>query len=282
MLLTVLVDPIPALATTDAALVLQGRYAELQQRLAESPFDAPVVVDSTVGKNRLHGEIHAYLALPYQQVAETITSSTGWCRFLYLSPKVSNCQVRQKQGLPWLRLRVTPSATSWMQQEYTLDYRLEVTHAEAEYTQCQLVAEQGPAGTRDYRIQLETAPVAEGTFLRFSFSYTTSTSSRFLTQVYLATLGAHKVGFTVIGRDSDGKPVYIKGLRGIIERNAMRHFLALEAWLTTRALPDEQRLLAGLQRWFDHAERFPRQLREMDRQTYLRLKGFSPDPAPAD
>jgi hypothetical protein len=48
-------------------------------------------------------------------------------------------------------------------------------------------------------------------------------------KTYLATLGSSKVGFTVTRRQSNGQPEYIRGMRGLVERNAMRYYLAIDA-----------------------------------------------------
>ena len=79
-------------------------------------------------------------------------------------------------------------------------------------------------------------------------------------QAYLATAGASKVGFTA------------NGVRGTVERNAMRYYLAIDSYLDTMSLPADQRVEQRLQQWFSATERYPRQLHEMDRSTYVMMK----------
>lgn len=57
-----------------------------------------------------------------------------------------------------------------------------------------------------------------------------------------------------------------------IERTVMRFYLALQAWLDVRDQPAQEQLLARLERWFDLTDEYPRQLRELDRETYLDQK----------
>ncbi len=52
----------------------------------------------------------------------------------------------------------------------------------------------------------------------------------------------------------------------------MRFYLALQAWLDVRDLPAQEQLLARLERWFDLTDAYLRQLRELDRETYLDQK----------
>ena len=72
--------------------------------------------------------------------------------------------------------------------------------------------------------------------------------------------------------DSDGKPVFIKGLQGIIERNCMRYFLALQSYLDTASFPADKRFEASLNEWYDFTLKYKRQLYEVDRKDYLSAK----------
>jgi hypothetical protein len=85
-------------------------------------------------------------------------------------------------------------------------------------------------------------------------------------QAYLATFGRSKVGFTVQGQTADGKPDYIRGTHGLVERNAMRYFLAVDAYLANGDAT------ARRNAWYTATEKYPRQLHEIDRAAYLDLK----------
>jgi hypothetical protein len=60
--------------------------------------------------------------------------------------------------------------------------------------------------------------------------------------------------------------------RGLVERNTMRYYLAIDAYLAALSLPPAERAEKRLQTWFAATERFPRQLHEMDRASYLEMK----------
>lgn len=85
-------------------------------------------------------------------------------------------------------------------------------------------------------------------------------------KAYLATFGRSKVGFTVVGKASDGKGELIRGTRGLVERNAMRYFLAVDAYLSAESA------VARRQAWFNATEQYPLQLHEIDSARYLELK----------
>ena len=73
-----------------------------------------------------------------------------------------------------------------------------------------------------------------------------------------------------MGKDGEGRPVYVGGIRGIVERNAMRQLLAIEAYLDTRAVAQRDR--ARFERFHDLTERHAGQLHELERDEYLALK----------
>ena len=108
--------------------------------------------------------------------------------------------------------------------------------------------------------------------MHLSYSYGYGVAGRLAMQAYMATVGADKVGFSVTGRDANGQPVYIGGVRGAIERNAMRYYLAIDAHLAAQAFSAPQQADKRIQAWFNATERYPRQLREMDRSTYVAMK----------
>ena len=82
--------------------------------------------------------------------------------------------------------------------------------------------------------------------------------------MYLATSGRDKVGFSVVERAADGRPVYVGGVRGVVERNTMRYYLALEAYLGTLEAPGAERLDKRLRAFHAGLERYPRQLHELE------------------
>ena len=127
-----------------------------------------------------------------------------------------------------------------------------------------------PDGWLEVHVLLE--PSRSQTFVHLRYSYGYGMAGRLAMQGYLATVGADKIGFTVTGRNADGQPQYIGGVRGAVERNAMRYYLASDAYLDSLGLPAGQQAEKRIQNWFTESERYPRQLREMDRTTYVAMK----------
>jgi len=75
-----------------------------------------------------------------------------------------------------------------------------------------------------------------------------------------------------VGKQSGGRPLYIGGMRGLVERNTMRYYLAIEAFLGALSVPPQARLEKSLRDWFAAIERYPRQLHELEQSEYLAMK----------
>jgi hypothetical protein len=57
-----------------------------------------------------------------------------------------------------------------------------------------------------------------------------------------------------------------------MERNTMRYYLAIDAYLNSLAAPAGERVRRRLDDWFSMTEKYRRQLHEMDREEYLAMK----------
>ena len=137
----------------------------------------------------------------------------------------------------------------------------------------ELIAAHGPLGTAEYRIVLEVVAVgAQRSFIHLSYAYEYGTVARLAMQGYLASAGRKKVGFTITGRTADGRPIYIGGTRGVVERNTMRYYLAIEAYLGALSAPAAQQIEQRLLAWYAGAEAYPAQLHELKRTDYLNMK----------
>lgn len=248
---------------------LAAAYLSVADDLRDNAFGAPIHVASGDREDLLTAEVYGIVDRPFGEVRDALSDGAAWCEFLPLSPNVKSCVHRAEQ--PLLTLYVGRKFYEPPEDVYRLDYRFGLDASEDRYLAVSLRSDSGPMGTRDYRIRLEAMPLGGGTLLRLGWSYRSSFVSRLATSAYLSTLGRGKQGFSVIGVSESGEPVRVQGVRGIVERNAMRYYLALETFLDTRSLPAPRRFEARLANWFDETERYP-QLYEMPRDEYLDAK----------
>lgn len=263
---------LPPPARADAG-ELRARYADLREVLRRNSFGQALHIDSAEQNDRLTGDVYAVLDHPFGLVSSALGEASHWCDFLILPFNTKYCHAIDGNGGPALLLRIGRKADQPLEQAYRVDFGFRDVARRPEYFEARLLADKGPVGTRDYRIVVSAIPLeGERTFLRLHYSYAFGMASRLAMGAYLNTVGADKVGFTVTGRAPNGQPELIGGMRGAIERTAMRYYLAVDAYLDSLAKPPRQQVDSRIQRWFRESERYPRQLREMDWPTYASMK----------
>lgn len=278
----------PAAAdTAGSAAALREAFAALQRKPGSNPFKRPLYLDSFEGPDHVEGEIYALVDAPFSAASAMLVTPAQWCDVLILHLNTKFCQPQISSGTAFLHMRVGKKYDQPLEETYRLDFTFEVAARTRDYLQVRLGAEEGPLGTSRYRMMLEASAAPDGkTLVRLGYAYAYGQVGKLAMVVYLGTAGRAKVGFTVVGEDADHAPRYIGGLRGVLERNTMRYYLAVEASLRDAALPPQPLLDRRLADWFAGSERYPRQLREMGQSEYLAMKRHevarqrhAPDPA---
>lgn len=274
----------PAILTTDTFRLASGRilhfllppavallFLLLAPLFAEADAGValPFQIRSQAEGNHLSAEITGTIQQPFAEVAEALLNPDSWCEFIPLSFNVKACTTSAKQELNIFvgrKIHQTP------EEAYHLAYRFTVRRQTDSAFTVLLTAERGPLGTKDYRMELTGEKTDGGTLLRFRSSHRESLRSKLATAGYLRTVGRDKVGFSVAGNSHPDESLLVSGVKGVLERNAMRYYLALQAFFATSQLPPEERFEARIRHWFELTSRFPRQLWEMDLNEYLAIK----------
>lgn len=263
---------VPCALAQDAA-TLRGRHMALRDQLKDNLYQRPLVLESTQTDGALKGEIYAVVAQPYSVVGPALQRMDQWCDILIVHLNVKNCLARGTGADSVLSLAVGRKFDQPLAEVYRVDFTYRVAASQPDYLDVRLAADAGPLGTKDYRIVLEVMPLdAKSSFLHMSYSYSYGMAARLAMQGYLATIGRDKVGFSVVGHQPDGTPLYIGNVRGVVERNTMRYYLAIESYLGACGLPKTEQPDKRLRDWFAAIERYPRQLHEMERNDYLSMK----------
>ncbi|MFL6680529.1 MAG: hypothetical protein ACJ8IK_19485 [Burkholderiaceae bacterium] len=253
-------------AQAQDAAALHAKFQSLQDKLAHNAYGRPLVLQSTQSGDHLEGEVYARVDQPYAMVQRGLQGTDNWCGILILHLNVKMCRA-QPAGLDMALGRKYDQPVD---DAYKLHFDYKPVADGADYLRTELTSADGPLGTRDYRIAVEAAPLDAGhTMLHMSYAYGFGFTARVAMNTYLSTVGADKVGFSTTGQDGDGKPAYVGGVRGLVERNTMRYYLAIDDYV---AAPAPAQLEQRLNAWFDATERYPRQLHEMDKADYLAMK----------
>lgn len=262
-----------AVPDTQPAALLQAQYVSLGERLHHNPFRRALALDSSEASNDLKGDVYALVNYPFATVSAALNSPEHWCDVLILPINTKYCHATTNEGNTVMMVRIGKKTPQPVEDAYPIKFHYQLVAATPKYLEIQLSAEEGPLGTRNYLIQLQAVPVGNGrTFLHLTYSYAYGLAGRLAMQTYLATIGSDKVGFTPTGSQTQGQPDYIGGMRGLMERNAMRYYLAIGAYLGALSAPPSTQLQKRLQSWFTGTEHYPRQLHEVDRAAYIDMK----------
>ena len=263
--------PAPANATPAESLL--AKHAGLENRLRQNQFQRPVVLDSIETPNHVTGEIHAVINYPFSLVSTSLNNPDHWCDVMSLHINTKYCHPVVSPAGTVLKVSIGKKTAEELASAFRVVFKYEVGAMAPDYFDFKLSAKNGPMGTSDYRIELEAAPLGDSkTFLHLTYSYAMNFSARLAMQTYLATLGSGKVGFTQTGKPGAGAPEYIGGVRGLVERNTMRYYLAIDSFLDAATAPPGAQLDQRLQTWFSAVEQYPRQLHELDRGEYITMK----------
>ncbi len=260
-------------ADTDPAAALRAKYETLAPQLQRNPFQRPLVLDSSETSQRLKGDIYARVDYPFTTVRASLDDPGHWCDMLLLHINTKYCRAETRPSGTVLKLNIGKKTPEPLEQAPRVEFDYDVVATTPDYAAFTLAASHGPLGTSDYRIALEAVALPDGkSFLHLSYSYAMNFSARLAMRTYLGTVGRDKVGFTVVGREPDGSPDYVDGVRGVVERNTMRYYLAIDTFLATVGAAPTVRPERRFRNWFAAAEQYPRQLHEMERDEYLDMK----------
>jgi hypothetical protein len=257
-------DTTPA---TNPAVALQDRHAALASALAHNAFGRPLALESREESRRVSGDVYAVLDYPFDTVSATFANPRTWCEVLILHLNTKSCRAGGAVGADTLSVRMGRKDARDPDDGFALRFDFRAEPPRPDYVAASASSASGPLGSRDYRITMQAMPLPGGrSFMRLHYSYAFGGVAKLATQGYLATAGSGKVGFTREGKH------YVHGLRGAVERNAMRYYLAVESYLSSLAQAPGRQFSSRIERWFDATERYRPQLHEMERADYLAMK----------
>lgn len=255
------------------AEALRSKYTELEDKLRHNQFKRPIYLQSTESSSTLEGDIYAKLDYPFATVNAALNdpqqAPANWCNVLILHLNTKYCSA---QGNPaMLKVYIGKKVEQPLKDAYLVQFDYRAVNSSADYFQVELYSEKGPLSTSDYSILVEAVALDAGhTFLRLTYSYSYGMAGRLAMKTYLATIGRDKVGFTLPANASP--PNYIGGVRGVVERNTMRYYLAIDAYLSAVAIHPSNQLEKRLQNWFSGTEQYALQLHEVERNDYISMK----------
>jgi hypothetical protein len=252
-------------AQAQDAQALRAKHESLKPALADNAFKRPVVLQADNAKAAApQGDVYAVIEHPYAVVKAALQRPGSWCDVLVLQHNIKRCLPSGNS----LQVAIGRKHDQPIADTFQVDFRYALRAATDQHLSVQLAADQGPLGTSNYRLSFQAVPIdARHTFVHMAYAYEAGVAARMATDAYLATSGRAKVGFS---KTSNGN--HVGGVQGVAERNTMRYYLAIEAYLDSLSAPEGERAEKRLRDWFAATERHPQQLREMGQAEYMAMK----------
>ena len=265
-------------AQADGAATLLDKHTALAQSLARNPYNRPLVLESQEVNNRVTGHAYAVLDFPFSAVSAQFKNPNQWCEVMILHLNTKYCRASGPAanaalaGNETLMVSIGKKTPQSLSDASTLNFDFKLADISSNFMAVNLTSREGPMGTSDYRMTLKAAALPGGkTFVHLSYAYSYGLAGKLAMQSYLSTVGRSKVGFTEVAQ-KDGRNELVGGMRGTVERNTMRYYLAMEALMVSLREPASEQLGKRLDYWFTATEQYPEQLHEIERASYMSMK----------
>lgn len=253
--------------------LLLKTYRSNSAKLESSSFGLPLYLASVESDDRVHVDVYGIFEYPFSSVANVLTVPANWCDIVSLHQNIKACTYKEQPDSWRLTFYMGRKYYQPPADTHQVMYQYRKVDQNQGYLDIALQADEGPFGTKGHKMRFEALNIEGGkTFVHVSYAYSDSIALRLAAKIYFATLGRSKAGFTVTGTDSSGKPVYIGGPRGSIERNAVRYYFAIQTFMSTLHYPENDRFNIRNSQWYDLTTRYKKQLFELDKQDYLTSK----------
>ncbi len=255
------------------AVSLHKKHKAVASKLTENSFGIPLHLESMSGRRTIQGDVYGIIHHPFSIVRNALATPANWCDIVPQHINIKACTYRPVNGECRLTFYSGRKYYKNPDNVFRFNYRYTTSSFQAAYFHTALTAEKGPLDTKDYRIIAEAIPLSPAsTFIHFSYAYRYGAVTRLAMAGYFASLGNKKIGFSVVDRDKNGNLVYVDGIQGVIERNSIRYYFAIQAFLDSQHTQPAERFEHRINHWFDLTEKYHRQLFELKKKDYLVYK----------
>jgi hypothetical protein len=251
---------------------LADKFHALENKLEKSFFGVPAYLESSAGSSTSDADMYGIVSDPFDVVRNELSVPAHWCDIVLPHINVRACTYEKMEDKWLLTIYSVNRFNQPLKDAYRMKFDFHTVVQQPEYFDISLDSLEGPFNTKDHRFGFEAIPIdSVRTFVHLSYSYNYSFLGYLAMKSYLALFGRRKVGFSITGV-REGNPLYVSGLRGAIERNVMRYYLGILAYLDTLKYKPEQRFGKRINKWYDLTRRYRKQFSEMGKEEYISLK----------
>ncbi len=258
----------PAISSTPQEM--QTNYLEYKALQTEDSL--PFLLKSEDARGQINAKVRTFLPdIPFDLLAIRLSDVSEWCEFIPLHLNIKACSYQIQENATTLSFYIGPKGYETPDQVHMLQLGFSAQRSR-DFLVVQFDAPTGPFGSSNYDFQFRAIEVDNGVYLEFDLSSRPGFVSR-IAKLYFATVGSRKVGFSTNGTDRNGQVRYVKGQRGGAERNIVRYLFSVQAYFRTIDQEQHEDLYQlRLENWFDLTQRHEKQLYELPRMTYLKIK----------
>jgi len=258
---------------SSAINLLHHKYRKIEPKLLKNPFHMPLYVESHEEEYRAAVDVYGVIEHPFELVSSMLAIPANWCDIALLHINDKACTYTKSNSTWLLTLYSGRKFYQPPEDAHQLNYVFRVKALQHDYLGLQLNAAKGPLSTKDHRIDAEIIPLdKDRTLLHLSYTFGYGYVGRMAMKGYFATIGRNKIGFSTVGTDDHGNPVYVSGIKAAIERNVVRYYCAILSYLDGLKYPREQQFEKRISRWFDLTDQYKRQLHEVEKDKYINNK----------
>jgi hypothetical protein len=249
------------------------RYYEVKKQLFQHASGLPIYVESFDENKLLNGAVYSIVSHPFSNISNVLIEPSNWCDISLLHLNVKACTFEKNEHIQKITFYSGRKFYQPPERAFILEYQFQVVKNTSKYLKIIFTAKTGPMDTSDYRMELQAIPLkGKKTFMRFSYTYKYGLAAQTAMEVYFATLAKSKKGFSITHNGSNGDPVYIHGLRAAVERNSVRYYFAIQAYMDTLNIPIKNRFEKRINKWYDLTDILKEQLFEVTREDYIKDK----------
>lgn len=245
------------------------KYHEIQKELEKNSGPTSFNIESSANKTASLVDLYGIIKYPFEMVQSELLVPANWCDIVVSHFKVKACTYNKMNDKWLLNIYNVNKSSESLENAYDMEFVYRTSEQPA-YFDIGFIAHKGPSYTKDHEFELEAIPLGKNiTFVHCRYSFSYNALAYFRIKLFVGST----IGFSIIGTDSAGNPVYVNGLRGSVERDVVYYYMAILAYLDTLQTPSDQRFERRISAWYDLTAHFKKQLFEMKREEYLTDKG---------
>jgi hypothetical protein len=258
-------DPLPT-----GREFLINKYHTIEKELEKSSSAVPFYLESSVSKNASRIDIYGTIEYPFDSVKNELQMPVNWCDILLLHTNVRACTYMMVANTWLLTVYNVDKSSDTIEDADQLKFKYYIIAQKPGFVDIALAAREGPFGTKDHQFRLEAVQLDEGrTFIHLRYSFSYSFLAYFVMKSYFSLFDSDRIGFSIIGEDREGNDVYVRGLRGKVERDVALYYLGIPAYMYTLNVPVRERFEKRISQWYDLTVQYKKQLSEMEKKEYL-------------